>query len=1265
MILFLTHADTDLLTLSFVVPTLPSGFPRVLGANLRDLEPPEILDRFIRQELNRTKVILLRLLGGKRSFEAGFDRLIRWCRERGLAFIPVPGDWELDPELLASATVPEEVGHATFKYLVHGGVKNFANLLLFLSNRLLETNYPCLPPEPLPWEGVYHPQEPEGIALEDYLVRRIHPARLTVGLLFYRAHWMSRNLAFVDALIRTLEPEANVLPLFCYSLKGDNTGNMSRVFHDYLLDQDGRSRVDCLVTTVSFSMASVSPAEGGTSQASGPALATGWSVTALDTLNVPIIQAIVATSSYQRWHESERGLGPLDVAMNVAMPEFDGRIITVPVSFKEVIERDRILGTLLTRYVPKPDRVSLVARLALNWARLRRKPNSEKRLAFILTNYPSKNARIGNAVGLDTPASVIKILHALSEAGYRVENIPQNGNALIEQLIARGCNDRDFATPDQWRDAASHVNKAQYADWFAALAPSVQRKMQDHWGDPPGEVLCTNETLLIPGLHLGNIFIGLQPSRGYGDNPVAVFHSPDLVPTHHYLAYYHWLRDVFHADAVVHVGKHGTLEWLPGKSIGLSQECYPEVILSDLPHFYPYIVNNPGEGTQAKRRAHAVLVDHLIPAMTTADAYGDIARLEQLLDEYYQVQTLDPKKIPLLRQQIWQVIVEAKFHRDLGRDEPPEDFDGFLQEMDGYLCELKDAQIRDGLHILGEPPQGEQLIDLLLALTRLDNLRGPSLRTTLAHTLGLDHAALLEDRGKPLTVAPPALLVALKPDSPLRSQGELLKRLNELARRLLVRLQEENFRTESIATVVQATLGRQDPAVEQVLMYLATELYPNLLRTTDEINNLLRGFAGEYVPAGPSGSPTRGMANVLPTGRNFYSVDPQAIPSPAAWEIGKQIGQQVLDKYLAEEGRYPESVGIVVWGTSAMRTHGDDIAEILFLLGVRPVWQPENRRIRGVAAIPIAELHRPRIDVTVRLSGFFRDAFPNLVHLLDEAITLVAGLDESPQDNYIVKHLQDDLARGVPYTRALFRLFGSKPGAYGAGILPAIHNRNWETDRDLADVYMTWGSYAYTRTSYGEAARGEFQLRFRQIAIAVKNQDNREHDIFDSDDYLQYHGGMIATVRALTGHNPKAFFGDTANPTHTRVRDLTDEARRVFRSRVINPKWLASIKRHGYKGASELAATVEYLFGYDATAGLIEDWMYERLTQVYVLDAEMQNFFMQHNPWALHDISAKLLEAIARQLWEQPNPETFSRLRQIYLNMEAGLEAKQEEVKKS
>jgi cobaltochelatase CobN len=714
------------------------------------------------------------------------------------------------------------------------------------------------------------------------------------------------------------------------------------------------------------------------------------------------------------------------------------------------------------------------------------------------------------------------------------------------------------------------------------------------------------------------------------------------------------------------------MEWLPGKGIGLSNACYPEVTLEDVPLFYPFIINNPGEGAQAKRRAHATIIDHLIPPMTTADSYGDIARLEQLMDEHYQCQTLDPAKLPLLEGQIWDMVRQADLDRDLGVDEQPEDFGEFILHIDGYLCELKDAQIKDGLHTLGEVPKDEQMIGLLSSLTRLDTGGIPSLRRSLAEAMGLDYTSLLDEPALPAVDPVPTPLNDGE-DSPIRTQGDLLERLEGLSRSAYSLMDASSFKSEGVAGTVEQLLGAKDAQTNAVLNYVADTLHPALLRTTDEIDNLLRGLNGQFVPAGPSGAPTRGMSNILPTGRNFYSVDPKTIPSPTAWEMGVGLADALLAVYMEEEAAYPEMVGLVIWGTSAMRTHGDDIAQVFSLMGVKPVWQQESRRITGLEVIPLAELGRPRIDVTVRISGFFRDAFPNLIDLIDQAVQLVASLDESPEENMIVKHLMEDRASDLADEQSaglsttdlgsspsLYRIFGSKPGTYGAGILAAIDERNWESVQDLAEVYTAWGGYAYTRQDFGVHARDQFRRRFGQIVVAAKNQDNREHDIFDSDDYMQYHGGMIATVRALTGKNPQQFFGDSSDPTRARVRKLEDEARRVFRTRVVNPKWIDSMKRHGYKGAFELSATVDYMFGYDATAQVIEDWMYENVTESYVLDPETQEFFQQSNPWALRDIVERLLEAIERGMWENPPPDMKEKLQKMFLDLEADLEARQE-----
>ena len=1281
-ILLITTADTDILTAERALPGLPDGAPPVVAVNPTSLPPDDGGE--IMALAADAGAVALRLLGGKRAMPAAFDALARHCRSAGIPLIACPGHQEWDEDLVAACTVAVAEVETVFAYLMQGGVPNFQNLFLFLSDTYFGTDYGHEAPAPLPWEGVYHPDLPDGMDVDAYIAARFRPGRPSIGLLFYRAHWMSGNLLPVDALIRSLESHgANVLPVFAFSLKHSPESAApggNRAFTEYLAGPDGQPRVHCIINTMGMSMGQLS--------ADGPSIAAGWSVDYLDNLNVPVIQAIAGTGPQSQWLESDLGLGPIDTAMSVALPEFDGRLISVPVSFKEESEAGGLAGRL-QRYAPRPDRVDLAARLAIKQARLALKDNADKKIALILSNYPTKDARIGNAVGLDTPASAIAVLHALRDAGYQVTDSPADGDELVRRIIDRCSNDRDSLTEQQLRLAAGHVDSRHYAQWFSAFPDDVAAEMYRHWGAPPGEVYRINGRLAIAGLDLGNVFVGLQPPRGFGENPIAIYHSPDLPPTHHYIAYYRWIRDVFGADAIVHMGKHGTLEWLPGKGIGLSPSCYPEVALDDVPLFYPFIINDPGEGSQAKRRAHAAIVDHLIPAMTTADSYGDIARLEQLMDEHYQSQTLDPAKLPILEAQIWELAQQAELHRDLGIDSRPDDFGEFILSIDGYLCELKDAQIKDGLHILGDTPSGEQLIGLLCALTRLDIGAIPSLRRVIAEALGLDYAPLIDDLAAPLPESVIPVLQdcqdrahsAAPPPSPaanlLRVNGDAVELIELLCRQTYREMLARDMTPAAAAPSVTATLGKPHAPTQAVLEYVAETVYPALMRTPDEIGNLLRGLAGQFVPPGPSGAPTRGMANILPTGRNFYSVDPKTIPSPAAWETGQQLAASLLDKYLAEEGAYPEMVGLVVWGTSAMRTHGDDLAQILHLLGIRPVWQAESRRVSGLEIIPLAELGRPRIDVTVRISGFFRDAFPNLINLLDQAIELAAAQDESPEDNYIVKHLREDNRdednrddanpenpahpdSDNPGNPALYRIFGSKPGAYGAGILPALDERNWETVNDLAEIYAAWGGYAYTQQAHGVNARPQFRRRFSQIVVAAKNQDTREHDIFDSDDYMQYHGGMIATVRALAGRSPRQFFGDSADPSRARNRDLQDEARRVFRSRVVNPKWIDSMKRHGYKGAFELAATVDYMFGYDATAQVIDDWMYENLTQSYVFDPATRDFFNQSNPWALKGIVERLLEAIERGLWENPPPDLRDKLMQLYLELEADLEARQE-----
>ena len=1242
MLLFLTTADTEILAAARATELLPEGFPVVRCANPTKLEEPRA---FFEEVLPNTATVMVRLLGGRRAWAEGFEELRRRCGELGIPLLAFGGEAEPDAELTALSTAPSGAVAEAFEYLRYGGVGNTANLFRFIADTILVEGYGFEPPLELPELGVYHPRLPEDASLDDLLA--LHDSdRPTVGVIFYRTHWMSGNTAFVDALVDALEMAGtNALTVYCYSLRADEGGEVPAL-------EMLKGRVDCLVTTV---LASGGSNAADARKAGTPEGWLEWEVPALESLGVPVVQGICTTSSREAWLLSDAGLSPLDTAWQVAIPEFDGRIVGVPFSFKERLGEGSPVGAPLTLYRADPERTQRLAGLAARFARLGRVPNAGKKVAVLLSNYPTKHSRVGNAVGLDTPASAVGLLGAMCDAGYVIDGVPEEGDALIHALISAGGHDLEFLTEEQFRGAVGRLDTRRYAEWFAWLPEDLRDSVEEHWGPPPGELYVDGGGFVVAGLSYGNVFVGIQPPRGFGENPIAIYHDPDLPPTHHYLAVYWWVIEEFGADAIVHLGKHGTLEWLPGKSLGLSASCAPDATLREVPLFYPFVVNDPGEGTQAKRRAHATVVDHLIPPMTRAETYDDLARLEQLLDEYYQVETLDPSKLPAIRVRIWETLRDAELHRDLGVEEQPEEFGDFLNHVDGYLCEIKDLPIRGGLHVLGETPEGEALRHLVASILRLGAGEVPGLRRSVGAAFGLDERALSENGGT--RVEAPAELVTRSPGAALPvTASDLLDRLEEATQALLLAMEERGWDVSAAGSVCEEVLGFANEGAARSLRFAAEEVVPRLSRTPEEMGNLLRGLEGGYVPAGPSGSPTRGMVNVLPTGRNFYSVDPKALPSALSWEVGQGLAEDLLRRYLEEEGRYPETVGIVVWGTAAMRTQGDDIAEILALLGVRPVWNEESRRVTGLETIALEELGRPRIDVTVRISGFFRDAFPNLISLVDEAVRTVVALDEPEEMNFVKKHATEEKKEGADDRRATTRIFGSKPGAYGAGLLPLMDARNWRSDEDLAEVYAVWGGYAYGKGLDGVEARGEMESNLRRTEVAVKNIDNREHDLFDSDDYFQYHGGMIATVRALTGRDPKAYIGDSADPSRVKTRDLSEEARRVFRSRVANPKWIEAMQRHGYKGAFELSATVDYLFGYDATANVVEDWMYRDVTRKYVLDEEVREFMQESNPWALRAISERLLEAADRGLWAEPDPEDLEGLKQAYLENEGTLE---------
>ncbi|MFW0785741.1 cobaltochelatase subunit CobN [Gordonia sp. CPCC 206044] len=1207
MILLLSTSDTDLITAA------ASGAP-FTGAN-----PSRILVDEVADLARDADLIVVRILGGVRAWEEGLAAVAA----TGTPTVVCSGEQQPDPDLMSHSSVPVGVAAEAHNYLAAGGVENFVNLHNFLSDTVLLTGLGFEAPRQTPAWGVLERPSTASASAP------------TVGVLYYRAQHLAGNTRYVEALCDALEARgARALPVFCASL---------RTAPDDLIDLLGT--IDALVVTVL--------AAGGTTPATASAGGDdeAWNIERLAALDIPILQGLCLTGSRADWAATDDGLSPLDVATQVAVPEFDGRIITVPFSFKEFDDNG------LPWYQPDLERCARVAGIAVSHARLRHLPAAQRRIAVMLSAYPTKHARIGNAVGLDTPRSLLHLLEAMRAAGYDIgpasgpDAIPglaeRDSDALIHSIVETGGQDPDWLTEEALAANPIRVSAADYRRWFAGLPEALRTAVEDHWGPAPGDLFVDRSSdpdgeIVVAAMQFGNVALMVQPPRGFGEKPVAIYHDPDLPPSHHYLASYRWIAgrgdspsdiDGFGADAVVHLGKHGNLEWLPGKTLGMSAECGTDAALGDLPLIYPFLVNDPGEGTQAKRRAHAVLVDHLIPPMARAESYGDIARLEQLLDEHANISALDPAKLPAIRQQIWTLLTAAKMDHDLGLTERPDEevFDDMLLHVDGWLCEIKDVQIRDGLHVLGHAPDGDSEVDLVLAMLRARQLWGGG------HALpGLREALGLAEDGS--------------------AARDAVDDVELTARTLIAACAKGDWTAQA---VVDAAAGHPQ-AVADVLDFAATEVVPRLRRTDREITQVLHALDGGFVESGPSGSPLRGLINVLPTGRNFYSVDPKAVPSRLAWETGRALADSLLERYRSDHGDYPASVGLSVWGTSAMRTSGDDIAEVLALLGVLPVWDEASRRVVDLELIDLAELGRPRIDVTVRISGFFRDAFPHVVTMLDDAVALAAAADEPDEQNFVAAHVRAAEAEHGDRRRATTRVFGSRPGTYGAGLLQLIDSREWRSDADLAQVYTEWGGYAYGRDLAGVPAVDDMRAAYRRISVAAKNTDTREHDIADSDDYFQYHGGMVATVRALTGKDPDAYIGDSTRPDSVRTRTLSEETSRVFRARVVNPRWISAMQRHGYKGAFEMAATVDYLFGYDATTNVVADWMYEKLTEAYVLDEDNQRFMQQSNPWALHGITERLLEAVERDLWEQPPAEMLDQLRRVYLDTEGDIEGRGE-----
>ena len=1207
-VVFISAADTELAALSEARAAMDTA-PSLRLLNLMNLTHPVSVDMHLDACATRSRLVIARVLGGMGYWNYGVTQYAARLRESGVKLALLPGDDKDDPDLRGLSTVTDADYDALWSYLVEGGPQNTVRFLACAKAIVDGTDRPA-GPSPLLRAGVYWPGA--GIADLSTAQAAWQPDAPIVPIVFYRALVQGGGLAPINRLVRSLTRAGlNPLPIFVASLKD----SLSADTLDQLFSQAPPAAI---LNATAFAVGS--PHDGDDSPAN-PLIAN----------DAPVFQIVLSGGSEDAWRASPQGLTARDIAMNVALPEVDGRILTRAISFKGAAYFDEATECAITTYQAMGDRIDFVTQLIANWTRLRSTAPAERKVALILANYPNKDGRLANGVGLDTPAATVHTLDLLAKAGYTTTP-PTDAQTLMNTMMAGPTN---WLTDRADTDGGELLPLDVYKQHFEILPWDVKNQITTRWGAPEDDPFLSVCEISPPeaskpskatgfklSIHrFGNAVVALQPARGYNIDPTETYHSPDLVPPHNYLAFYFWLRHHWGAHAVVHMGKHGNLEWLPGKALALSQDCWPEVALGPTPHIYPFIVNDPGEGTQAKRRTSAVIVDHLTPPLTRAESYGPMRDLEALVDEYYEAAGLDPRRLTYLREQILSLSDATGLAQDAGLSG---DADSDLAKLDAYLCELKEAQIRDGLHIFGQSPTGQQEIDLTIALARVPRGDGKGANASLLRALALDFGLSIDPLDCDLWATAPEKPAVLGDLKGWRSNGDTVERLELLSQQI-------------IGDGGRGALGVSPIASSAVLDEIETRIRPAVAACgPSEGAGLLRALDGRAIPPGPSGAPTRGRLDTLPTGRNFYSVDSRAVPTPTAWALGWKSANLLLDTHLQSEGDWPKSLLITAWGTANMRTGGDDIAQALALMGVKPTWDAANRRVTGFTVIPATTLGRPRVDVTLRISGFFRDAFPQLIALVDGAARAIQALDE-PED---INPAAARTKRGEDASR----VFGSKPGAYGAGLQAMIDERLWSDRADLAQAYLTWGSYAYGADGAGTAARAAFEARLSQTDAIVQNQDNREHDILDSDDYYQFEGGAAAAVATLQGTDRPIYHNDHSRPERPVIRRLEDEIGRVVRSRATNPKWIAGVKRHGYKGAFEIAATVDYLFAFAATTGAVRNHHFDLVEDAFLADDDTRDFIAEVNPPALREIAQRLQEAIDRNLWTPKSNSARARI---------------------
>ena len=826
--------------------------------------------------------------------------------------------------------------------------------------------------------------------------------------------------------------------------------------------------------------------------------------TALDSLDAPVLQVVLAGVGLEAWRASQRGLGPSDLAMHVALPEIDGRILSRAISFKEANPRDAETEFAKIAHRPLADRVEFTAELAHRWANLRRKAPSDKRLACVLPDYPARGGRTGYAVGLDTPASAVVLSETLRAAGYDVAadlDAPSLISALEEGLLR------------------STLTLSEYEAALVKTPLGFRQSLSAAWGAPAEDRDVIDGAFRLRFVRLGKLIVSVQPDRGDAVSRKGEYHNLNLPPRHAYVAFYFWLTRKEKVDAILQLGAHGTLEWLPGKAVALSESCAPEVLLGATPVIYPFIVNNPGEAAQAKRRIGAVTIGHLTPPLIAAGSHGATLELEGLFDEFAEAQALDPRRARAIAALILERGRDSGLLRECAADDkPPEEA---LVALDAWLCDLKDMRIGDGLHVFGRSP---------------DSADG--------FAAGLDLEA-----------------------------------------------------------------SARDTLSERVAACGAAESL-----------GLLRALGGRFLAPGPAGAPARGRLDVLPTGRNLYAIDPRSAPTRNAWEIGRRAAEEICKRYAQDRGEWPKRIVLDLWGSATMRTGGDDLAQAFALIGCRPTWDVASTRVSGFEVLPLAMLGRPRADVTLRISGLFRDVFPSQIALFAAAVRAVAALEESSEDNPLAG------LEGEP------RIFGAAPGAYGVGLGARIARGDWTERSELAEAYLSATSHAYDGDGDGREAAAEFRTRVARAEAFVHAQDLPGQDALDADAFAEHEGGFAAAA-AEVGANPALYHLDSTAPAALKIRSLAQEIARALRGRAANPRWLQGQMRHGHRGAAEIAQSLDNLYCFAALTDAVASEQFDLMFDATIGDDDVRAFLVSANRKAASHMASLFDEAARRGFW--------------------------------